>query len=740
MKKSIFPKTNLCKRTISIIWVAFFMLLMTPSVFSENYTFKGTGEWTDVTKWSPSAPPNFIPFGDTIIIAPNADCTMDMPSVTFRMEFGTAIKVKSGAILQINAHRGFVSQGELIVEEGATLQVNRTIFMTAGGTFDNKGTSHINFMAVSIFKNSGTVHLNSIRMEGTSTNSGTMNVNGGRLDFQGGATQTDNTGTINFNTGSLIQWASFNHMTLPWGNFNWQDGATIMVTASNLNINSPLDLGGKKIIFAGGNLTNNSTLTDEGGISSQFEGFIENNGLFIAKAAFIGDVKFSNNGGGEYRIDYDNATIPLITNKAGSKISINNNRTVQLTNDLTIGTGSIFEIKTGASLTQNSGKLTLQTGTFFINSGLFDINATFSVGSVNNITNTGTINVNNNGVFELTNNNAVFPTNIFNWQTGGIVAYNGTGELTINTPMTIPAGRIVRVTKGTMRTTAAVTNEGKVESIGTGRFETNAAFTNSSTIQSKDGGFFQTNVNFTNNGTVECINAGGINIGAVFTNVGTLKTGLGSITTILGTLNQSGSIIIEGELKVNFGGNFNIVANTILEGRQLRIELLAQLTVKSGVTLTVNRFSNSFSGQGSLVVESGATLQVNSSIQMSGGGTFDNRGTSHINFMAVTAFTNSGIVHFNSIRMDGSSTNSGTMNINGDRLDFQGGATQTDNTGTINLNTGGLIQWASRNHMNLPWGNFNWQDGATIMVTASNLNINSHLFWGVKKSFLRAAI
>jgi hypothetical protein len=109
MKKSIFPKTNLCKRTISIIWAVFFMLLMTPSVFATNFIFSGTGEWTDAIKWSPSAPPNFIPFGDTIIIAPNADCTMDMPSVAFRMEFGTAIKVKSGAILQINAHRGFMS-------------------------------------------------------------------------------------------------------------------------------------------------------------------------------------------------------------------------------------------------------------------------------------------------------------------------------------------------------------------------------------------------------------------------------------------------------------------------------------------------------------------------------------------------------------------------------------------------------------------------------------------------------
>jgi hypothetical protein len=74
MKQGIFSKAGFT------LFILFFLHLQ---VLATNYTFSGTGQWTDATKWSPSAPPNFIPFGDTVIIAPNADCTMDMPSVFF---------------------------------------------------------------------------------------------------------------------------------------------------------------------------------------------------------------------------------------------------------------------------------------------------------------------------------------------------------------------------------------------------------------------------------------------------------------------------------------------------------------------------------------------------------------------------------------------------------------------------------------------------------------------------------
>jgi Secretion system C-terminal sorting domain len=151
-------------------------------------------------------------------------------------------------------------------------------------------------------------------------------------------------------------------------------------------------------------------LTDEGGILTNVEGFIENNGLFIAKAAFTGDVKFSNNSGGEYRIDYANATLPTINPKSGSKISINANASATLPNNFTLNTGVILEIKTGGTLTHGSGTFTIQNVVNFVNNGIFNLNARMAfTGTINN---TATFNL-NSGLLELSNGRGINNTGTF---------------------------------------------------------------------------------------------------------------------------------------------------------------------------------------------------------------------------------------------------------------------------------------------------------------------------------------
>src|SRR4051812_32371312 len=114
--------------------ITVFMLLLSLSSFAGNFTFSGTGNWTDASKWQGGhMPPAILHSSDTVNITGTAvigaDCVNgECPSGSLEMNGGRII-IASGGTLTLQNPRQFSNSGTIVVQ--GTLNIN-TLFQGFG--------------------------------------------------------------------------------------------------------------------------------------------------------------------------------------------------------------------------------------------------------------------------------------------------------------------------------------------------------------------------------------------------------------------------------------------------------------------------------------------------------------------------------------------------------------------------------------------------------------------------------
>ncbi len=435
----------------------------------------------------------------------------------------------------------FSSASSRYLTSGAVLHNAGTLDWTSGyiywqsGTpsIVNSGAWNINTPGYGIFystgygkiENSGTItktgaSITYIQYLTSSTNSGTINVDGGELQFAYSAiTNTGNIdlggGTFNTSTGSVFD---FNTNSTITGTGGFTNGGTM-----NLNINlstaAGVALTNNGTIAGTGNLTTNGSFANAGNISTS--GNILTNGSFTWSAGTI-------SGAGTFVVT-NNATW---TGGTLQRIfQINSGQTLTLG-----GTGGYCYISTGGVL-QNQGTVNWYNGYIYWQ------------GTSPSITNSGTFNIDNAGygMYYSTAYGSFINTGTINKLNAYTVYIQYLSSSTNSGTINVDGGEL-------QFAYSAITNTGNID-LGGGTF-------NSST-----GCIFDYNTGSTITGTGGFTNGGTMNLninlstaaGAALTNAG-IMAGTGNITTN-GSFVNSGNISTSGNILTN--GSFTWSAGTI---------------------------------------------------------------------------------------------------------------------------------------------------------------------------------
>ncbi len=390
-----------------------------------TYTFIGTGNWSDPSKWDMNGvpPPGYA--SDNIII--QAMCNANVAVAfngTLIINTGITLTIKSGSSLTINSGGNLNNYGTL-TNNGGLINVG-TLTNFSSGTFNNKG----NLVVEGSLDNNSTLTNNlgcNLIIVGTLTNhlSGTLQ-NDGTLTINSGST-LQNDGTLTNNSGGILQ----------------NDGTLINNSGGILTNNS------------GGTLQNNVTLTNNSGGTFSNSGTLNNSGGTLNNNGTL-----TNTSSGTLYI-FNNGTLtnngPLTNNYF---VSISNGT---LQNNHTLTNTSSGTLQNNSTLTNNSGG-TLQNNHILTNntSGTLNNNGTLNNISSSTLNNNGTLNnisssaLNNNGT--LNNKGSV----------------NNNGTLNNNS-----SGTLTYLSNGTLTNTETINNNGTLK--GTGTLVQSGTFSNSST-------------------------------------------------------------------------------------------------------------------------------------------------------------------------------------------------------------------------------------------------------------------
>lgn len=114
----------------NLFLVIFLLFMNMAKVCATDYSFSGTGNWTDQSKWSPAFPGTSIITGDYITITQGSDCTID---ILVRIA-GTLM---NKATLRVSNVVYIVAGGNLINDFNAVLINNESV--TSIGNIQNNG-------------------------------------------------------------------------------------------------------------------------------------------------------------------------------------------------------------------------------------------------------------------------------------------------------------------------------------------------------------------------------------------------------------------------------------------------------------------------------------------------------------------------------------------------------------------------------------------------------------------------
>ena len=540
---------------------------------------------------------------------------------------------------------GAASSGRIENESGATFIVDGDgdFGTSSGGTnaFNNAGnfikrnTANTFFNGLVPFNNTGTVTIEAgtLEWQGGATQSGTINSAGGLL--------TLTSGTYTLNAGSLLNQAS---LTVSGITLNINDAAAVnfsSLSATSSTVNFGVDYAVATLTLNGSDIAGSGNVTVSGTFN-WISGVLRAGGeLIVANGA--------------------TANLPGSGSKGINRV-LRNRGTINYT-----GTNLFFNL--GAA---SSGRIENESGATFIVDGDGDFGTSSG----------GTNAFNNAGNFIKRNTANTF----FN----GLVPFNNTGTVTIEA--------------GTLEWQGGATQSGTINSAG-------GLLTLTSGTYTLNAGSLLNQASLSVSGITLNINdAAAVNFSSLSATSSTVNFGVDYTVATL-TLNASD---IAGSGNVTVSGTFNWISGT-LRGGELIVSSGATANFTGGGNKGINRvlrnrgtinytgtnlfFNLGAASSGRIENESGATFIADGDgdFNTSSGGTnaFNNAGNFIKRNTANTFFN--GLVPFN---------NTGTVTIEAGTLEWRGGATQngtidsaggllTLTSGTYTLNAGSLLNQAS---------------------------------------------
>jgi len=681
-----------------------------------------------------------------------------------------------------------------IVLNGPTAQA-----VLAGALNQSSGNTISGFGEITAsLTNNGLVNANvsseTLFVSGTSaTNTSTMEATSGVLVFNNGVAVTNTGGNINATGNSVI----IGSATITGGTLNsassqliFAEGATF--GALTISANSTVDVpAGLNLTLDGSTLTNNGTINLNYNDSSFSTLQVDSNTLLTGTGSLTLDApttqaviatgtsdtltqdihhtisgfgeitaQFVNNGTVDANISSEtltlltsnmtnNATmeatssgtlsidgITLTQGSAGHVIA--NNATVDLFGGATISGGTLSTLSSGVIQAMNSSTDAL-TGDP-TNSGTFDITGGSNLGVSGNLTNNGTITVNNN---DSSSSTLTF--------TG--TTLSGTGTIVLNgaTTQAVIAGTLsqsaTNIISGYGEITAALTNNGTVDTNVNGETLTllTSNMTNNATMEATSGATLSIDgITLTqgsggqviaNNSLVALIGSATISGGTLTTlSSGVIQATNSSTDVLMGDPTNSGTFDIVG------GSNLAVSGNLINDGT---------ITVNSnGSSFSTMSFTGTtLSGTGTVVLN-GATSQAvvagtltqSSTNTMSGYGeitaALTNNGTVDTNVISQTLtlltsnMTNNATMEATNgatLTIDGITVTQGSggqIVANNSTVDLAGGATISG--GTLTTPSGGIMQTISSSTDALIGvtnsGTFNIVGGSNLTVSGGLVN------------------
>jgi hypothetical protein len=641
-----------------------------------------------------------------------------------------------------------------VVEAVATLTNDETIEGAGSiqdGTFVNNGTINANVSGQTLLLQSFTAATNTKTMEAS---------NGGNLEFNG-SSWTNTGGTITAETGASVELTA--NTTITGGTLSTAGTGQIYVASGNeanlsgltissgsalnvqnngeLNVTGTITNNGTITLEAAGNTTyfyapSAATLTGSGTLvlsstNGSYTGVVEaastlTNDETIEGAGSIQDGTFTNNGTINANVSGQGLTLQTFSAATNTgTMEASNGGTLVFTGSTWTNTGGTIEALNGSSVTLQSGVSI--TGGTLTTSGTGAFNVTNAVGAyLTNLTNSGTINVENNAQMEVT----------------GTITNNGTINVTSNGNDTylLINGAVTLAGSGTIDLGGSCASCTFIYGEGT-----TPILTSDGTIEGA-GLIGDGNMGFTNNGTVNA------NVAGQALTIDVNSSGFTNYSSTTNTLTGGNYIANGGNIDYNFGsatGITTLAAKVTEEGggqftntfnSTNALANLTSITSTGSLTTDVNfTDAGNFSNAGSLTILGGTSFKVASLTQISGGsltaGTFDLDSNLTLTGATETITTNATnltlgggtIENANgSNALGGLATNTGELTIN------NGAAVTTtaasfSNTGTLTVASGSTFTAPTLTQISagkLTAGT--WVLGGNIDLTTAGISITTN--------------
>ncbi len=625
------------------------------------------------------------------------------------------VTINAGANFILSGAQHLLNDTKLINNYG-TITWNSGVFYFAGtsnvlnnyGSFDivtdadlssfGNNTGSFNNMSAGIINKTGTIpEETSFSGALTFTNTGSINVNSGRLRFDLKSTNTGTAAiaagasmnfgstqgnTANFNAGTVISGA---------GSLNF-DGATAFINTGTITV--------KNISISSGTVTITPPIT-----------FNNTGGLNLTSAGVLnssGDINF-NTGTAFNWLGGTNAGTGIMNINTGAVSTISSPNQLFLSDTKTIN---------------NYGTTSWISGTFYYSGGSPVMNnyGTFNIVTDADLTNfqpsTGSFNNKSTGII----NKIGSPDNETSFS--GISQFTNSGTINVNSSKL----------KFDLNTTN--TGTANIAFAASINFPSNTVNFNAGTSITGEG-----TLNF--NGTAALINTGSFTVKNISISAGTVTITPAIVFTTSGGLNLSGGTLnTSGDINFNSGTTFNWLGGTNGGTGIMNINAGAAFVLDAGQlyftdTKTINNYGTTTWNNGTLYYHGGSPIINNySSFNIStdadlttlspSTGSFNNKSTGIINktgsaqdetsFSGISQFTNAGIINVNSsrLRFNINTVNTGTATIAfAAAMNFSTGSTANFNAGTAIAGEGTLTF-----------------DGATTLinaglVTVKNMNISS---------------
>ncbi len=581
------------------------------------------------------------------------------------------------------------------------------------GTFTNHGTINANISGQTLVLQSLTAGTNTKTME--ASGGGTMELNGVSWNNTGG--------TITAQTGSAVDLTGGVNIT--GGTLTSAGTGQVYVAANNIAYLTGLTLGGTTNvqnngeIAASGTITNNGTITLQATgnqtyyysqaatalagtgtlvLSSSNDQYTANldgangftNDETIAGAGQIDSGVFTNNGTINANVSGQTLTLQSFTSGTNTKtMEASGGGTMFLNGSSWNNTGGTIEALANSAVNLN-GNVTITGGTLTTSgSGAINLLAN-NYAYLSGLTNSGTLNVQNNAQLNLTG--AITNTGTISLQATGNLTY-----LIINGSVTLNGTGTIDLTSSNGQYTNNIYGAGSAPIL-----------ISHNTIEGV-GNLGSGNMGFTNDGTVDA-NVTGQNLSINVDSTGFTNYN-GTTTTLTG-----GTYIANGGNVTFAAGNttgITTLAASVIEENGGQIEnasnsfenALANLTsiTSTGALVTDVNFvdAGAFSNAGSLTILGGTSFKVGSLSQISGGsltaGTYVldanlnlTGATQNITTNAATLTLAGGTIENanNSNALAGLAVNSGKLTIGGSSNNLSTTAASFSNTGTLTINSG----------------------------------------------------